>query len=252
MPTLSDRMKEYERAYDIQMTRRIPIIIRLDGRAFHSWTRRVGCKKPFDDGLMELMANTTKYLCENISGCIFGYTQSDEISLLVVNNQNNNSQAWFENRIQKMVSISSSLATYFFNNNSPFERDVPAFFDSRVFILPKFEIKNYFLWRQRDAEKNSISSLAQSLYSHRELQHKNSSDKQEMCFQKGINWNNLYTPKKRGYAIYKTPFIIQNKDGEEITRNKFIIDENIPIFSDSECDLFVKIFEYEKEENKSN
>ena len=91
MPTLSDRMKEYERAYDIQMTRRIPIIIRLDGRAFHSWTRRVGCKKPFDDGLMELMANTTKYLCENISGCIFGYTQSDEISLLVVNNQNNNS-----------------------------------------------------------------------------------------------------------------------------------------------------------------
>lgn len=249
MPSLSDRMKEYERAYDIKMTRRIPIIIRLDGRAFHSWTKRIGCIKPFDDRLMNLMSETTKYLCKNISGCILGYTQSDEISLLVVNNQNNNSEAWFENRIQKMVSISSSLATYFFNTNSPFERNIPAFFDSRVFILPKFEIKNYFLWRQRDAEKNSISSLAQSLYSHKELQNKNSSDKQELCFQKGINWNDLYTPKKRGYAIYKKPFLIKGKDNEEITRNKFIIDDNIPVFSSDECDLFTRIFEYEREVN---
>lgn len=245
MSSLGDRMKEYERSFDIEMTKRIPIIIRLDGKAFHSWTKKNNCKKPFDRTLMNLMAGTTKYLCENISGCILGYTQSDEISLVLINNQRINSEAWFNNRVQKIASISSSLATYFFNNNSPFEKKVPAFFDSRVFIIPKNEVRNYFLWRQRDAEKNSISSLSQSLYSHKELQNKNSDEKQEMCFQKGINWNDLYTPEKRGFAIYKKEFLIIGKNNEKITRNKFFIDDNIPIFSSDECSLFETIFECE-------
>jgi len=222
--SLGDRMKEnYENRTRYKLTRRTPVIIRLDGKAFHTYTK--GCDKPFDESLIEDMMETTRFLCENIMGIKCGYTQSDEISLLITDFDKLETQAWFDYNLQKMCSISASLATAKFNSLRKmrlfelnkkdktfdaqaafvFERELPlAFFDARVFQISEYsEVVNYFIWRQRDAEKNSIAMLAQSLYSHKELHKKNGSDMQEMCFQKGHNWNDLHYSKKRGSFVKK-------------------------------------------------
>ena len=235
--TLGDRMKQYEECYNLRMTRHLPIIVRIDGRAFHSWTRRMNCTKPFDERLMEMMAQTAKSLCENIEGCVFAYTQSDEISLLLRDDLSPFCSPWFDKRLQKVTSLSASMATYYFNSVNMFEKKLPAFFDSRAFVLPKEEVRSYFIWRQNDATKNSLSMLAQSLYKHTELAGKKRDDLMELCWQKGQNWNNLSIPKKRGFAVYRKPVVISGKFGE-VTRMKFLIDSEIPIFSADDCTLF--------------
>ena len=235
--TLGFRMKQYEECFNVKMPRRFPMIVRLDGRAFHSWTRRVNCAKPFDEALMNLMAQTTKYLCENIGDCAFAYTQSDEISLLIRDDKSQFSTPWFDKRLQKVASLSASMATYFFNAENPYDRKLPAFFDSRAFILPQEEIRSYFIWRQNDASKNSLSMLAQSLYPHTELIGKKREELMDMCMSKGMNWNNLSIPKKRGYAVYRKPVVHNGKLGP-VTRMKFFIDSQIPIFSSEDCTLF--------------
>ena len=238
---LGNRMKEcYENRSKIYLTRRTPVIIRLDGKAFHAFTK--GLKKPFDNFLMEVMQETTKYLCENIQGCKLGYTQSDEISLLLTDYDKLTTDAWFDYNIQKIVSISASMATLAFNtifakklskiDNDDYlaileNKKYKALFDSRVFNIPKKEVNNYFLWRQKDASKNSISMVAQAYFSHKELHKKNGDDKQEMLFNKfGINWNDFSIPEKRGTCVIKKPIQIY-----EIVRNKWIIDKEIPIFN---------------------
>lgn len=241
---LAKRMKEnYELRTRFFLPRRTNIIIRLDGKAFHTYTK--GLNKPFDEGLMEDMASTTAFLCENIMGVKCGYTQSDEISLLLTDYDKLETQAWFDNNIQKMTSIAASLATAKFNqlrlvrslklneNVDNFKSlkqiqiQTLAFFDARVFQIPeKEEVVNYFLWRQRDAEKNSVAMLAQSLYSHKELHNKNGSDMQEMCFQKGHNWNNLSPQKKRGSFIVKQTFENENK----AIRTKWEMVKETPFF----------------------
>jgi len=197
---LGRRMKEnYEMRTRSYIPRRTNIIIRLDGKAFHTYTR--GLEKPFDYQLMSDMIEVTKFLCDNIQGCKFGYTQSDEISLLLTDYDRLNTSAWYDNQVQKMVSISASLATAKFNELRPGKL---AFFDSRVFSIPEpEEVVNYLIWRQQDAVRNSVAMAAQSKYSHKELFKKNSSDMQELLFQKGINWNNYPVRAKRGSAITK-------------------------------------------------
>jgi tRNA(His) 5'-end guanylyltransferase len=196
--------------------------MRLDGKAFHTYTR--GLDKPFDEGLIEDMRDTATYLCSKIEGAKCAYVQSDEISILITDYVNLKTQAWFDYSVQKMTSISASLCTAKFNqlrisrvndwgkseesnygefilesiDNMPL-----AFFDSRVFNIPKEEVPNYFHARQRDAVKNSISMLGQSLYSHKELHKKSGDEVQELCFQKGHNWNDLHYSKKRGSFIVK-------------------------------------------------
>ena len=212
--SIMTRMKsDYENRSKTFLTRRTPVICRLDGKAFHTWTR--GLKKPFDEGLIEDMEATTKFLCENIQGVKLGYCQSDEISLLLTDYETLDTQAWFDYNVQKMTSISASMATAKFNQlrlqRNIIENDLDwidtskplAFFDSRVFSIPKEEVSNYFLARQKDAVKNSIAMLAQSLYSPKELHKKNQSDMQELCWQKGHNWNDLNYKKKRGCTIIK-------------------------------------------------
>lgn len=247
---LAKRMKEnYEARSKQFLMRRCPTIIRLDGKAFHTYTKNLN--KPFDEGLMEDMALTTAFLCENIQGVKCGYTQSDEISLLLVDYDKLETSAWFDYNVQKITSIASSLATAkfnqlrmkrFFNSLSDKPEDYIvdvftecyennkislAFFDARVFqISDKEEVVNYFLWRQRDAEKNSVSMLAQSLYSHKELHKKNGSDMQEMCFQKGHNWDDLSPQKKRGSFIIKQTFENENK----AIRTKWEMVEDTPFF----------------------
>lgn len=211
--SLGDRMKNYyENPFKIKLPMRMPVIIRLDGRAFHTYTRK--CKKPFDSILIERMINTAKYLCENIQGAELAYTQSDEISILLHNYKRLNSGSWFDNEVQKIVSISAGMASSYFSMDAGKLLQ----FDSRVFVLPEQEVCNYFIWRQQDWERNSIQMLAQSLYSHKELHKKNNSQLQELCFKKGKNWNDLSIQIKRGTCIVK----------DEID---WSIDYNIPIFT---------------------
>lgn len=235
--TLGSRMKQYEECCNYRLPRRLPLILRLDGRAFHSWTKKSHCARPFDEALMKLMAETTRFLCENISGCVFGYTQSDEISLLLRDDRASDTAPWFDKRVQKIVSISAAMATCFFNENNPYEKKFPAYFDSRVFVLPEEEIRSYFIWRQNDASKNSLSMLAQSLYSHEELMHCQREELMDMCWRKGFNWNDLSTAKKRGFAVWRQPVTVNGKFGP-VERMRFVIDEDIPIFSAESCTLF--------------
>ena len=238
--TLGDRMKDYESCFDYKFIRSLPMIVRLDGRAFHSWTRKTGCSKPFDQQMIKLMADTTRFLCENCSGCVLGYTQSDEISLLFLDDNSGSTTAWFDKRVQKLVSLTASMASCYFNTHNPYPVKYPAFFDSRAFVIPKEDIQGYFIWRQNDATKNSLSMLAQSLCSYRDLIGKKREQLMDICWQKGHNWNNLSVQEKRGTAVYKTE-VKKNTAHGEVVRKKFIVDENTPIFSADDCTLFERI-----------
>lgn len=205
--SLGDRMKSYEGVYSTKLPNRLPVIIRVDGRAFHTLTKKLGLIKPFDACFIDIMNETAKYLCENISGAQMAYVQSDEISILIKNYTNLNTQPWFDNKIQKMVSLSASLATAKFNELIKirylnYSGNLPTF-DSRVFILPTSDVCNYFIWRQQDCTRNSIQVLARSMYSHKECDNKNTSQLQEMTFVKGCNWNDLTVAEKRGRCIIK-------------------------------------------------
>ena len=220
---LGRRMKEYyEQVPKTRLVRRMPVAIRLDGKAFHTFTR--GFQKPFDDILIKTMQETMLYLCENIQGCIFGYTQSDEITLILQDYKKLDTAAWFDYEVQKMCSISASMATLVFNQkfkenvNSFFAgkvadryhsvmclaRDKGAMFDSRVFNIPKEEVTNLIYWRQLDATRNSIQMVGQANFSSKQLHKKSCSDIQDMLVnEKGINWNDFPTYLKRGTACVK-------------------------------------------------
>lgn len=228
---LGTRMKTYyEGIPQTKLMRRTPVIIRIDGKAFHTFTR--GFEKPFDKIMVKTMQETTKYLCENIQGCVFGYTQSDEITLVLIDYQKLTTSAWFDYEVQKMCSIAASMATIAFNKafvknvsevykNRYKEEDkclMPydlyktyqnaiekgAMFDARVFNIPKEEVTNCVYWRQLDATRNSIQSVGQANFSHKELQDKTCNMIQDMLHeQKGINWNDYPTCLKRGTAVKK-------------------------------------------------
>jgi len=211
----------YESRSRLYLTRRTPVIIRLDGKAFHTYTR--GFNKPFDEDLIQDMVDTAIYLCKNIQGAKCGYVQSDEISILITDYDTLQTDAWFNYEVQKMTSISAGDAAGRFNQlrllrvasrtedgnwiNDYLESMTLANFDSRVFNIPKEEVSNYFLARQKDAVKNSIAMLAQSLYSPKELHGVNESQMQELTFQKGHNWNDLHWSKKRGSFIVKNTYV---------------------------------------------
>ena len=235
--SLGDRMKEnYENRTRYFLPRRTYTIIRIDGKAFHTYTK--GLKRPFDEVLINDMDETACYLCKNIQGAKFAFVQSDEISILLTDFEQITTDAWFDGNIQKIVSVSASLATSKFNqlrwmsfvsqkyNNTTENISWEWFmevsklklaeFDSRVFTIPSsIEVENYFIWRQQDTVRNSISSVAQSMFSHKELENKNCSEIQEMCFQKGVNWNDFPDKQKRGRLIIKQEY---DKDGAIRTR----------------------------------
>lgn len=233
---LAKRMKKYEAVSKGTLMARMPVILRLDGKAFHTYTR--GFRRPFDSILMVAMQETMKYLCENIQGCVLGYTQSDEISLVLIDYKKFTSSAWFDNEIQKMVSIAASMATMEFNRVFTMlaVRDGDAVhrkkaglaqFDCRAFNLAKEEVANCLYWRQADASRNSIQMVGQANFSHRELQNKSCNEIQDMLMlQKGINWNDLPTDQKRGSCAIKQEYLVE--DGGY--RTHWVIDKEIPIF----------------------
>jgi tRNA(His) guanylyltransferase len=277
---LGDRMKDfYEDRTRYKLTRRTNTIIRVDGKAFSNYTK--GLQRPFDAGLIEDMNKTTEYLCQNIQGAKFGYVQSDEISILITDYDDITTHAWFDGNLQKMTSIAASLATAKFNqlrmmgfakNNvdpmatmassmldqtmSPgeIERFKLAMFDARVFQIPyQEEVINYFHWRQQDATRNSISSVAQSLYSHKELNGKKTNEMQEMIFQKGINWND-YTPReKRGALIRKVEKKFVRREASAKMTEKTVIIPESSIYTRNvwEADPETPIFSQDKDYLKS-
>lgn len=266
------RMKGYEEAAKGRLIRRMPVAIRIDGRAFHTFTR--GMKKPFDEVLIKSMQETMKYLCENIQNCVIGYTQSDEITLIMVDYKELNTSAWFDNEIQKICSISASMATMAFNR--AFEKNVAMFmyeneldgeeyrtekpelyklldvyiaaknkgamFDSRCFNIPKEEVTNLIYWRQLDSTRNSIQMVAQANFSHKELQGQSCNMLQnKLLTERNINWNNLPTTYKRGSCCVRNTYPLtwheSVKEGVHIRdwnqpERAWIIDNEIPIFKD--------------------
>lgn len=231
---LGTRMKSYyENIPKTKLMRRTPVAIRIDGKAFHTFTK--GFDRPFDKVLMTTMQETTQYLCENIQGCVFGYTQSDEITLILIDYKRLNSSAWFDYEVQKICSIAASMTTMVFNkifdmnvdkfiynpdnvgmtedeavyvvdlmSNYRLARTKGAMFDARCFNIPKEEVTNLIYWRQLDATRNSIQMVGQANFSHKELQNKNCNDIQNMLLtERDINWNNYPTSCKRGTAVIK-------------------------------------------------
>jgi tRNA(His) guanylyltransferase len=203
--TLGDRIKFYEsQTCGIKMIPLIPVIARLDGKSFSKFTR--GLDRPFDKRLSDLMVETTKYLVkETNANC--GYTQSDEITLVWYTDKVD-SQIYFDGKLFKMISDLAASASVFFNSKLPSfipeKSDKFPRFDCRVFNVPTLEeAANAFLWRELDATKNSITMAASHYYSHKFLMGKNSSEKQELLFQKGINWNDYPDHFKRGTYIQR-------------------------------------------------
>lgn len=254
---LGKRMKDYESIPKTKLMRRTPVAIRVDGKAFHTFTR--GFNKPFDDVLINTMQDTMKYLCENIQGCVLGYTQSDEITLILVDYKRLNSSAWFDYEVEKMCSIAASMATMAFNK--AFHRAVEdadlswkigwtpqsveiqqehqnymktlrtaeakgAMFDARCFNIPKEEATNLVYWRQLDATRNSVQMVGQANFSHKELQGKSCEKIKEMLItEKGISWENFHPMYKHGSCCIK---VTTETDG--VTRSSWEIDKNIPLF----------------------
>jgi len=234
--SLGDRMKDYESRFKYKLPRRAYTIIRLDGKAFHNYTKYLD--KPFDLNFVEDMIKTTLYLCKNIQGCKFGYVQSDEISLLLTDFDDISTDAWFDGSVQKIVSVSASMATAKFNqlrldrkiNNQyvSLENFQLANFDSRTWSLSDpWEVFNTFLWRQQDATRNSIQMVARALASHKECNNKNTNELQELIFQKGQNYNDYPIYLKRGTFVYKD--------------EKWLIDRNMPILTQDRDYFFSKL-----------
>ena len=247
---LANRMKEfYETIPKTRLMRRCPVVVRIDGKSFHTFTR--GFQRPFDEILIKSMQETMKYLCNNVQGCVLGYTQSDEISLILVDYKKLNSSAFFDYEVQKVCSITASMATMAFNKYFSINMDnwgydnMPgwidggtnekinpqlkklcdsyiaanekgAMFDSRCFNIPKEEVANYIYWRQLDASRNSIQMVGQANFSDKELHKKTTNQIQDMLMtQKGINWNDFPTYQKRGSCCIKEVYYV-GKNGEEV------------------------------------
>lgn len=259
---LGVRMKEkYEMRARSYLTPGVPVAIRIDGKAFHTFTK--GFKKPFDRVLMTSMQKTMQYLCQNIQGCVFGYTQSDEITLILIDYQTIDTDCWFGYQVQKVCSIAASMATMAFNRffanevaNEIMEwrcgftpqsceiqekekmyqerlksaTNKGAMFDARCFNIPKEEVANLIYWRQLDATRNSIQMVAQANFSHKELQGQTCNMLQDKLFlEKGINWNNYPADCKRGAACIKEVVEVPCDNDGIALRSRWLIDDNMPI-----------------------
>ena len=259
---LGTRMKTYyEQIPKLKLMRRTPVAIRVDGKAFHTFTR--GLHKPFDEILIKSMQETMKYLCENVQGCALGYTQSDEITLILIDYRRLDSDAWFDYEVQKMCSIAASMATMAFNkafqtNVSQYIADNPfcgftdkkaeeeflnytdvlqaavnkgAMFDARVFNIPKEEVANLVCWRQLDAIRNSMQMVGQANFSQKQLQGKSCSQIQQMLMtEKGIDWNVFPVYQQRGSCCVKEIYVDMKNPQEAPLCTRWIIDDHIPIF----------------------
>lgn len=248
--SLSDRMLGYESCYNFKIPNRSYVIIRLDGKGFSKYTKRF--EKPFDDILSNAMDLATIELCKYLSPA-FAYTQSDEISLVFSTIDNVDADLPFDGKIQKLCSISAAKITASFNkamlklllvskmtDSEIIEKilsgdfpELDAVFDARVFVIPDIrEVANYFIFRQQDATRNSISMAASANFPHKRLEGLSGPDKQEILFkEKNINWNDYATKYKRGLIIKRHAVEVNGINGLTVIRNKWLPDYNTPIFT---------------------
>jgi len=212
--TLGDDIKNfYENRYRLFLPRHTPVLMRLDGKAFHTLTKN--CARPFDSFLSDCMDSTAIRLCKEIMGAKCAYVQSDEITILITDYAKQGTEAWFDYNLAKMCSISSSVAsvefTNLFGNNG--------YFDSRVFSVPREMVAKNFSWRQRDWFRNSLQMYSRSFYSHKDLMNKNQTDMHEMLHDKGENWANLEDRWKNGrfiVRVQKTKWIESIQEEKEV------------------------------------
>jgi tRNA(His) guanylyltransferase len=247
--SLGDRMKDYEGVPRTRLTRRVPVMMRLDGKSFHTFTRNL--PRPYHRPFHLAMWSTAKYLCEQIQGARLAYVQSDEISILLTDYEAITTEAWFDYQVQKMCSVAAGMASAHFivammvytNDFDPCLDNGPyPCFDARVWNLPKEEVCNAFIWRQQDATRNAIQMLGQSWIGHKKMQGLNNAQVQERLFQDhGINFNDVPVPQKRGVCIVKEKHHVDVEVPEEahaafscwttVERTRWVVDENIPIFT---------------------
>ena len=253
---LGKRMKGYENECNRKLVKKLPVIVRIDGRAFHTFTKKLN--KPFDDLLIDTMHETMRYLCKHVAGCVLGYCQSDEISLLLQDYKNEETQPWFEYRTNKLCSVTAAMATFAFNrifenkvaefydlcceNRTLFDEnderiktlfdccEKGAMFDARAFTLPFNEVTNYFYWREADAIRNSIEMVGHANFSQNQLHKVNTDGIKKMLLEKGIDYDKIPIYKQRGVCCVKTklPSFSQNK--KPTMRKVWVTDIDIPIF----------------------
>lgn len=250
---LGDRIKSnFEDRTRYYLPRRTYTILRLDGCHFHTYTK--GLKRPFDSGLIADMDDAIVAMLPQLQGVVFAYTQSDEISILLTDFEKENTSAWFDGNLQKMCSVAASIITAEFNAcrllrqfNSYVKHcdDVnfanSAYFDCRVFTIPdRIEVINYFRWRQQDCIRNSLSMVAQSNFSHKELHGKSQSNMHDMLHAKDVNWATDYTDgEKNGRIIMKETYKVG-----EIERTRWVAN-GAWVFSKDEGKLLNTIPKYE-------
>lgn len=255
---LGNRMKDqYENRTRYVLPRRTYTILRLDGKAFHTYTR--GLKKPFDTDLSTDIDNAIIAMLPELQGSVLAYTQSDEISVLLTDFTTPGTCAWFDGNLQKMVSVASSIMTAHFNHDrrmrhfetqDTMDNFMLAYFDCRAFTIPdRTEVMNYFRWRQSDCVRNSVSMVAQANFSHKELNGKSQANMHDMLHNKGINWATDFTDgEKNGRVIIKETFTISDCDdghGNNVERNRWI-SKGAWVFSKDQGKLLNMIPKYEE------
>lgn len=213
---IGTRMKDYESRNQYYLQKRTPVIIRVDGRAFHTFTKNL--KRPYDNVFQNSMIKTMEAMAAEIQNCVFAYCQSDEITFVLNDYQQLNTSAWFDYRTDKICSVAASLATYYFNRYFKEEAqriiktmqdedynlvllkciESQTLFDARCFNIPKEEVTNCIYWRQLDAIRNSILMLGQSMFSHKQLMNKTCEEVKKMCEEAGTSWDKLPIYKQRG------------------------------------------------------
>jgi tRNA(His) guanylyltransferase len=239
--SLATRMKErYEDRTRYLLPRRTWTIIRIDGKSFHTYTRKF--VRPFDDSFIDTMDRTAVFLCEALQGSNIGFVQSDEISIVLSDLLTTQTEAWFDGNLQKIVSVAASMATMVFNKTAA-EEGSPlsptATFDARAFTIPdRQEVMNYLIWRQQDASRNSIQAAAQSVYGPFQLHGKNNANLHQMLFEKGINWDEYKPRYKRGAAVIKK---VGPGGCESPGRTEWVADAETPIFTQDRAYLDTRI-----------
>lgn len=243
--SLADRMKTYESAYKQLLPNNIPIIVRVDGKSFSKLTSKLD--KPFDYNFVRAMDETAIKLCSEIQGAQFAYTQSDEISILINGYKTLKTQPYLQNKVQKITSITAAIASATFTCESTkifsFGLIKPCYFDSRVFTLPEEEVSNYFLARQRDAIRNSVSMMASSIFNHKQIHKKNTDEVKKMMLEKGKDWNQLPSGIRMGRIITKQT----NKLSDDCVRSFWRVDVATSFSDPLSIEKIQKMLEYEKE-----
>ena len=217
---IDDRMKRYEQPTRAFLTPRMPAILRVDGRSFHTYTK--GFEKPFDIDVMKCMEAVAVALCKQVSTAKLAYGQSDEVSVLMVDYARHDTQQYFDGEVSKICSICASIATLAFNEQMEMcrmsydiddsrsalmrKKSMKAMFDARVFSVPKEDVANYFVWRRQDAVRNSISSLGQAHFSHKQMHGlKTPEIISKLQSEKSIDWHALHWRSKEGFYLCKNP-----------------------------------------------